>query len=524
MMRFRAVRILGVSIFLCLILLSSPAYSNQTAMNYFVDGIEAFDIKDYQEALTLFNQAIELEPANLEFQYYLGVTYACLGMDKEALEIFQSTVDKDPVNFFKAYFDVAALHSKKRRYQEALDTLSLAEKIEPDNARVYLDKGYAYKDLKEYERAIESFNRARELDPKLTQLIYYMTGAVNIEREQFDNAAKMFEKAIQVDPKTPLAGNARETLPRIETAAWIRKPWYLTTSFAWGYNDNVPLDPLQDITGRPPGLPSNQEDQFQTFFLKGGYKFLNRKDLEAGLGYTLFSIGYKDWTENNVTSHSPHIYIQGNYNPVYFRFQYDFSYFYAGGKNQWINPPVYLTFANNSFARLRMHSFMPTITILEAYDLRTDINFNYQIKDYLDGITKNADRIATDITQSYKIPNIDCFPRIGYRYAHEDSDDESSTYHFNEVFVGVSGHIYWGIRGDLSFAYMVTHYPDFTPDQGRRDSTYTTAFSLNRNFFDRLLIAFNYYHLHNDSNFIQDAKDYYSFRQNIYLLSLTYSF
>jgi len=61
-----------------------------------------FDIKDYQEALTLFNQAIELEPANLEFQYYLGVTYACLGMDKEALEIFQSTVDKNPVNFFKA--------------------------------------------------------------------------------------------------------------------------------------------------------------------------------------------------------------------------------------------------------------------------------------------------------------------------------------------------------------------------------------------------------------------------------------
>jgi len=118
------------------------------------------------------------------------------------------------------------------------------------------------------------------------------------------------------------------------------------------------------------------------------------------VGYTLFSIGYKDWTENNVTSHSPHIYIQGNYEPVYFRFQYDFSYFYAGGKNQGINPPVYLTFANNSFARLRMHSFMPTITILEAYDLRTDINFNYQIKDYLDGITKNADRIATDITQS----------------------------------------------------------------------------------------------------------------------------
>jgi len=120
--------------------------------------------------------------------------------------------------------------------------LSLAEKIEPDNARVYLDKGYAYKDLKEYERAIESFNRARELDPKLTQLIYYMTGAVNIEREQFDNAAKMFEKAIQVDPKNSLSGKCPGDTSQDRDSSLDPETVVSYHLIAWGYNDNVPLD------------------------------------------------------------------------------------------------------------------------------------------------------------------------------------------------------------------------------------------------------------------------------------------
>ena len=521
-------------LFLLVNFFSSPSHAAEadvkskpepSALNYFADGVEALDVKDFEGAVRSFKKAIEIEPNNLEFQYHLAIPYVRLNRDKEALEIFESLIKRDPKNYFKAYFDIAGIYSKGGAYQKALDTLNIAEKIDPNNARVLLEKGYVYKNLKEYDQAINCFNRAKALDPKESQLAYYMIAAVNLEREEFEKADLMFKKAIEIAPKTPLAQSALQTIPAVEQAAWARKPWYLITSFNWGYDDNVPRDPLEEITGGPITGGTGKEDQFQTFLLKGGYKVLNQKDMEIGIGYSLFSMGYRDWTDSNVTSHSPHIYFQGNFDPVYFRFQYDFSYFYAGGKKQTLNPPVYLTFANNSYARLRMHSFIPTISILEPYNLRSDINLGYQIKEYLDGVTGDASRYGADITQSYKIPGTECYPRVGYRYAYEPSDDKKSTYRYHEFFVGISSPIYWGITGDLSFSYMSTDYPDFSAERARRDKTYTTAVTINRYLFERFLVSFTYLHIKNDSNFLENIyQDLYTFKKNMYILSATYSF
>jgi len=501
------------------------AEPEQNALNYLADGVVSLDMQDFEAAERSFRKAVSLEPQNKEFQYYLAVACVRLKKDEEALRIFQSLLEKDPDSYFKAYFDIAAIYSSQGRYRMALDTLNLAEEADPKSARVALEKGFVYKNLKEYDQAIRSFNRAKEFDPKETQLVYYMIGAVDLEREEFKNADRMFKKAVEVAPRTPLAQSAMQTLPHVEKAAWARKPWYLTTALNWGYDDNVPRNPVEEITGGPISAGLGEGDQFETFFLTGGYKFLNLKDMQLGAGYSIFSLGYRDWTENNVTAHSPHAYFQGNFHPVYFRFQYDFSYYYAGGKKQDINPPVYLTFGNNSFAKLRMHSFVPTISILEPYNLRTDINLSYQIKDYLDGITADASRYGADITQSYKIPGTECYPRLGYRYAYEQSGDKSSVYRYHEVFAGVSTPIYWGITGDVSFAYMRIDYPEFSiPLTDRLDKTYTFSVVLNRYLIDRLLLTFNYLHIRNDSDYYQDRKDLYTFNKNMYILTLTYTF
>jgi tetratricopeptide (TPR) repeat protein len=497
----------------------------KNALDYFADGVEAMDMQDFEVAERSFNQALSIEPQNMEYQYYLAVVCSRLKKETEALQIFQTLIDKEPKNYFKVYFDMAAVYSTQGRYQKALDTLNLAEKVEPTSARVFIEKGYAYKNLKDYEQAIHSFNRAKELDPKETQLVYYMIGAVDMEREEFKNADLMFKKAVEVAPQTPIGQSAQQTIPHVERAAWVRKPWYLTTALNWGYDDNVPRNPVEEITGGPVSGGLGTGDQFETFFLIGGYKFLNRKDMEIGAGYSLFSLGYRDWTENNVTAHSPHVYFQGNFHPVYFRFQYDFSYFYAGGKKQGINPPVYLTFANNSYAKMRMHSFAPTISILEAYNLRTDINLDYQIKDYLDGVTGDASRYGAGITQSYKIPGTECYPRVGYRYSYERSDDISSTYRYHEFIAGITTPIYWGITGDVSFAYMLTDYPEFSvPVIDRKDDTYTVSVILNRYLMERLLLTFNYLHIRNVSDYYQNREDLYTFNKNMYILSLTYTF
>lgn len=496
----------------------------QGAREYFLDGIDALDDQEFDKAVGFIKQAIELDPKNLEFQYYLGITYVRIKRYQAAREIFESLVQKDAKLYLKAYFDIAAIYSQQKDYGKALKTLKIATKIDPENARISLETGYAHKNLKQYDKAVQCFEKAQTLDPKLTQLCIYMIGATRLEEEKFDSAVENFHKAVEIDPNTSLAESARQTIPRAEIAAWARKPWYLLSSFNWGYDDNVARDPLQEISGGPLTGGTGKGDQFQTLYLRGGYKFFNQKNLEAGVGLSFFTLGYRDWTDSNVTSLSPHIYIQGNYDPVFFRFQYDLSYFYSGGEKQGITPPIYLTCANNSYARLRMHSFMPTISIIEPYDLRTDINLSYQIKNYVDGLTADASRYGGDITQSYKVPNIQFYPRIGYRHVYEPSGDNPSTYRYNEVFAGISSAIYWGIWGDLSFAYMRTDYPEFSLGETRKDSTYTTTVSIKRTFFHRLLISFSYLHLKNDSDYEENGKDLYTFRKNVYMMELTYTF
>lgn len=510
--------------FILLILFIPLGNAEQSALDYFVDGVEAFESKNYEEAIDSFKRSVELNPSNLEFQYYIGITNAALGREKEALEIFEVIVDKDPVNFLKAFFDIAALHSKQKAFQKALQALGRAEGIDPKNPRIYLEKGYLYKNLKNYEQAIESFNRAKEVDPKLGQMVYYEMAAVYLEDEKFDLSEQIFNKAIEIDPKSALAENARLAVPNIKATKRARKPWYLTASLSWAYDDNIALDPLEGVS-KPVVEGRDKGDQFQAFLLRGGYKFINRKDLEVGAGYSLSCVGYKDWVQNNILTHIPHVYLQYNSDPVFLRIQYEFSYYYTGGQPNGQDKGIYLTFGHDSDAKLRMHSIMPVITILEPYNLRSDITLNYQKKEYLDeGLTPDASHYSAGIIQSYKFSNKEWYPRVGYKFGYEDAAREDSSYRYHEGVIGFCSNMFWGVIGDFSLTYVRTSYQDFPVEGKRCDNSYIGSISLSRPFFERFHLQASYNHIRNNSNVLSDNIDPFKFRKNLYLFSVTVTF
>jgi len=511
-----------LSVFLSLTFFAS---AQQSAMNYFADGVEAFDSASYQEAILSLKKAIELDPSNLEFQYFLGITYSAMERYDDALKVFESIVSKEPFTFRKTYFEIAALFSRQGKYQEVIDTLNRIEKIDPKNARIYLEKGYAYQRLQDYEKAIDNINKAKDLEPKLTQVAYYGIASVYFDAEKFDKAEQMFTQAIEVDPSTDTAKNARQSIINIKAARKARKPWYLSASLNYGYDDNVLQKPLeQAAVVSPTGKALDEGDEFQTLFLTGGYKFINRKDLEIGAGYSLYCTGYEDLVENNVLGHIPHLYLQYNNHPFYFRFQYDFSYYYTGGKENGQDKGLFLTFGNDSDDNLRMHSFMPTFTIVEPYNLNTVIALGYQDKEYLDGITPDASHYSGMIVQSYKIPNRQCYPRIGYKYANEDATEESSSYYYHQGLAGLSSSLFWGVWCDISITYEKTYFnrnPAISLDGKRRDSKYMGAISLMRDISDMFRLMFVYNYTNNDSNVTNDKMDPFEFEKNVYSLMIT---
>jgi tetratricopeptide (TPR) repeat protein len=85
-------------------------------------------------------------------------------------------------------------------YDEALDYMNKAIKLDPYNAQAYSNRGVIYFRKKDYSQAVTDFNRAIDIAPKYTHA-YFIRGYAyskigNIERANIDwkTAAKLGHK------------------------------------------------------------------------------------------------------------------------------------------------------------------------------------------------------------------------------------------------------------------------------------------------------------------------------------------
>lgn len=97
----------------------------------FTDGVKAYNGGDYSKAISLFDQALALDPEHLN-----------------------------------AYLQRGFCHSLKREYEAAVADFSSVITRKPDHLWAYTSRGSAYGKWGQQELAIRDFNRVLELDPK----------------------------------------------------------------------------------------------------------------------------------------------------------------------------------------------------------------------------------------------------------------------------------------------------------------------------------------------------------------------
>lgn len=76
----------------------------------------------------------------------------------------------------------------------------------------YINRGQHYYEIKEYDRAIEDFNRAIPLKPKWIQMAYGNRGNAYYAKGEDDKAIDSYNKAVELDPKYTSALTARGLL------------------------------------------------------------------------------------------------------------------------------------------------------------------------------------------------------------------------------------------------------------------------------------------------------------------------
>jgi tetratricopeptide (TPR) repeat protein len=173
------------------------------------------------EAAQYLQQAIAADPRNIEARYRMAVIQnskleaagkkATAAQRASVLAAFEETVkradpDRDlkPKDQYKdiltaSYTRMGELYRDAGETQKAVDVLTRAVKIAPDDFSSRFILGQVYFNLKDYASMIEQYKKAVELDPK-QKLARFNLGVAYINQEQFFEAWQQFKAISELDP------------------------------------------------------------------------------------------------------------------------------------------------------------------------------------------------------------------------------------------------------------------------------------------------------------------------------------
>ena len=137
------------------------------------DGLKLYYAKDYDGAIKLFDEALELKPDYAEVYDNRGTCYADLGQHERAIEDFDKAIALNP-NFL-VYNNRGCSYFNLEQYEQATQDLDKAIQLMPDFAASYIVRGCSYFKLEQYERAIRDFDKVLELNPGHTT-VYALRG------------------------------------------------------------------------------------------------------------------------------------------------------------------------------------------------------------------------------------------------------------------------------------------------------------------------------------------------------------
>jgi len=127
---------------------------------------------------------------------------------------FDKAIELNPDNA-DAYFNRGDAYDEIGEYEKAIADYSKAIELKPGDALAYFNRGNAYGEIREYGKAIADYSRVIELNPGDADT-YYNRGLACQEKGELAKAASDLEKCIELSADSELAKAAQQALRKIE--------------------------------------------------------------------------------------------------------------------------------------------------------------------------------------------------------------------------------------------------------------------------------------------------------------------
>ncbi|HEU5062017.1 MAG TPA: tetratricopeptide repeat protein [Solirubrobacterales bacterium] len=174
----------------------SEAQPDVLAVQEFVaSGLNIID--RHEEALDVFERAIELGSESVGLLAVYGRSLAAIDLLDQALEVLERALELDP-NDFEANAVHGFVLSRSGRPEESLEAFGRAIELAPRNSDVHQLKANALVDLDRHEEALEVLLRALKFDPESPKL-HGTKGAILLGLERYSEALDAFAEASRRD-------------------------------------------------------------------------------------------------------------------------------------------------------------------------------------------------------------------------------------------------------------------------------------------------------------------------------------
>ncbi|NOR54115.1 MAG: tetratricopeptide repeat protein, partial [Candidatus Aminicenantes bacterium] len=176
--------------------------SSMEAYNYFLKGINELTKLYFEDALKLFEKAVELDPTFAVAHLFLGVSHEGSGNTKGRNEAFENAKKYSAKTSDKERLWIESIYANYigRDREKAVDILEQLVEKYPREDIFHHDLGNLYRVGREYKKAIEEFTKALELDPNFGLVMNHMAYTYSA-MEEYEKAIEYLQKYSSLSPE-----------------------------------------------------------------------------------------------------------------------------------------------------------------------------------------------------------------------------------------------------------------------------------------------------------------------------------
>ena len=443
----------------------------------------AYDDKKYEEALTLVNQALTLDPKHERSLFYKGLVYLAQENPQEAITPLETahqlkSADLDVQHHLGiAYFSVG-------EYDKAKGLLEPIFEQNPDKENLGYYVGFLQYREKQYGKAVEAFDKNQSPNPDIQQLNGFYRGlalgVLGLPSEALSELEQV-QRTQTISPLTQASVRIREALSAGQIFG-TQKRFRLQISLGGFYDDNVKINP--DSANPIPILnPPNDPNPLVTALrqrdttapgllgsLRADYSFYREGPMEATATYSFFqTVNGAGFNEFNIQDHL--VGLSGFYRGVVadlpfqlgVQYTYDYLFLDMNGFLSRHTPTASATVIGPTF----------TLPGIGTVGNLTTALYRYQVQTFFREVGNNDVRFAGDIRDgfnntlglihAFRLINDQLILRIGYQYDNESTDGAAFSYRGDRLLTGAQLQLPWG-KMSLRYDYDV-HWRDYKNHQ-----------------------------------------------------------